>query len=84
MLGQIRARSASDLLLRALVGAPVLTVGGAAEMIGRSYVQTNQAVARLVEGGVLRQVTVGRRNRAFEAPDIIAAFGALERQLGRP
>jgi Fic family protein len=83
-LDKVRNRSASDLLLRALVGAPVLTVSSAADLIGRSFVQTNQAVARLVEAGILNQVTVGRRNRAFEAPDIIDAFTDLERQLGSP
>jgi len=31
--------------------------------------------------GILTQVTVGRRNRAFEAPAIINAFTDLERQL---
>jgi hypothetical protein len=79
-----RNRSASDLLLRALVGAPVLTVSSAADLIGRSFVQTNQAVARLVEAGILNQVTVGPRNRVFEASDIIDAFTDLERQLGSP
>jgi hypothetical protein len=59
-------------------------VSSAADLIGRSFVQTNQAVARLVEAGILNQVTVGRRNRAFEAPDIIEAFTDLERQLGSP
>jgi Fic family protein len=83
-LGRVRAHSASDLLLRVLVGAPVITVNNATEMIGRSFVQTNEAVARLVEVGILRQVTVGRRNRAFEAPDIIDAFTDLERQLASP
>ena len=34
--------------------------------------------------GVLPQVKVGRRNRAFEAPDVITAFTDLERQLARP
>jgi Fic family protein len=81
---KVRAHSATDLLLRALVGAPVITVNSAADLIGRSFVQTNQAVARLVEAGILHQVTVGRRNRAFEAPDIIDAFTDLERQLGSP
>jgi hypothetical protein len=33
---------------------------------------------------VLRQVTVGRRNRAFEAPDVMDAFTDLERQLASP
>ncbi len=83
-LGRLRARSAADLLLRALPGAPVVTVTGAAELIGRSFVQTNEAVTRLAEAGVLHQVTVGRRNRAFEAPEVIAAFGDLERRLATP
>jgi hypothetical protein len=34
--------------------------------------------------GILKQVGVGRRNRAFEAPDVIDAFTALERQLASP
>ncbi|MST31337.1 Fic family protein [Acidimicrobiaceae bacterium USS-CC1] len=83
-LGRVRARSAADLLLGALVGAPVVTVNSAADMISRSFVQTNEAISRLVDAGVLQQVTVGRRNRAFEAPDIIAAFTDLERQLASP
>jgi len=53
-------------------------------MIGRSFIQTNEAVQRLVDAGILKQVSVGRRNRAFEAPEIIGAFSALERQLASP
>jgi len=83
-LGRVRARSAADFLLRLLVGAPVITVNSAAVLIGRSFVHTNEAVARLADADILRQVTVGRRNRAFEAPDIIAAFADLERQLASP
>ncbi len=83
-LGRVRARSAADLLLGVLVGAPVVTVNSAAEMVGRSFIQTNEAIQRLVGAGILKQVTVGRRNRAFEAPEIIAAFTALERQLASP
>ena len=83
-LGKVRARSAADLLLGVLVGAPVVTVNSAAEMVGRSFIQTNEAIQRLVDAGILKQVTVGRRNRAFEAPEIIAAFTALERQLASP
>jgi len=83
-LGRVRAWSSADLLLRLLVGAPVITVSSAAHLIGRSFVHTNEAVARLTEAGILKQVTIGRRNRAFEAPDIIAAFTDLERQLASP
>jgi Fic family protein len=83
-ISPVRAGSAADLLLRALPGAPVITVSTAASLIGRAYSATNDAIARLVEADILKQVTVGRRNRAFESPDAIAAFTALERQLASP
>jgi hypothetical protein len=82
--GQVRSGSATDLLLRSLIGVPVITVKSAAEMIGHSFPQTNEAIDRLVNVDVLRQVSVGKRNRAFEAPAIIEAFTSLERQLASP
>jgi len=83
-LGAVRADSATDLLLHVLPGAPVLTVRSAAALISRSLRATNAAIARLSEAGVLTQVTVGRRNRAFEARELIDAFTDLERQLASP
>lgn len=83
-LGRVRAQSATDLLLRSLIGAPVITTKSAAELIGRSFPQTSQAIERLLDAKVLRQVNVGKRNRAFEAPAIIEAFTSLERQLASP
>ena len=83
-LGRVRRDSAADLLLDALPGAPVLTVPAAASLIGRSTQATNEAVARLADAGVLSQITLGRRNRAFEAGELIDAFTALERQLASP
>ncbi len=76
--------SATDLLLDALPGAPVLTVQSAAALTGRSVQAVNEAVARLSEARVLTQTTIGKRNRAFEAPELIDAFTALERQLASP
>ena len=83
-LGAVRANSATDLLLRRLPGAPVLTADSAATLTGRTFKPANEAIQRLVQAGVLRQVTVGRRNRAYEAPEIIDAFTDLERQLASP
>ena len=83
-LGRVRSRSATDLLIRSLPGAPVLTVTGAAELTGRSFPQANEAIARLTEVGILSQVTIGKRNRAFEAKDVINTFTDLERQLASP
>lgn len=83
-LDRVRANSAVDLLLNALPGVPVITVQRAATLIGRSEQAVNEAIPRLVDAGVLTQTTVGRRNRAFEALDLINAFTDLERRLASP
>jgi Fic family protein len=83
-LGRVRAGSSADLLLRSLPGTPILSVKSAMISLGRSKPQVNDAVARLTEAGILEQVTVGRRNRAFEAREIIDAFADLERRLASP
>jgi Fic family protein len=83
-LGRVRANSAVDLLLRRLPGAPILTVQSAAGLIGRSTQAVNEAITRLTEARVLSQTTIGRRNRAFEAPEVIRAFTDLERRLASP
>ena len=83
-LGSVRADSATDRLLRALPGAPLITVNSAAALVGRSFTAVNQAIGRLLASGILKQTNVGRRNRAFEAPAVIQAFTDLERQLASP
>ena len=83
-LGRVRHGSAAERLLAALPGAPVVSVSGAAQLIGRSFQATNEAMHRLESAGVVRQVNVGRRNRAFEAGAILDAFTAIERQLASP
>ena len=83
-LRRVRADSATALLLGALPGAPIITVTGAATLIGRSFQATNEAITRLVKADILQQVNVGRRNRAFEAPELITALTDLERTLASP
>jgi Fic family protein len=83
-LGRVRAGSATDLLLHVLPGAPIVTAQSVAGLVNRSFKAANDAIARLTDAGILRQVNVGRRNRAFEAPEVIEAFTALERQLASP
>lgn len=80
-LGPVRRGSTADLLLAMLPGAPIVTAAGAAGLTDRTYQAANQAVARLTAAGILRPVRVGRRNRAFEATEVIDAFSALERAL---
>ena len=83
-LSRIRAGSALALLIERLPGAPLVTTDTAARLIGRSFQATNEAIPRLVETGILTATTVGRRNRAFEAREVIDAFTDLERQLASP
>ncbi len=83
-LGRVRAGSAVELIVAALPAAPILTVSSAARMIGRTYQATNLAMDRLVAAEVLRPVRVGRRNRAFEASDLVTAFTEFEGDLGFP
>jgi Fic family protein len=83
-LAPVRANSATDLLVRALPGAPILTVKSARRLLGRGAVAVNEAVRRLADAGILTQTTVGRRNRAFEARELIDAFVDFERRLASP
>lgn len=83
-LGRVRKGSSADALIRLLPGAPVLTVTAASQLLDRSFTAVNNAMDTLLEAGVVRQVTVGKRNRAFEASEVIDAFTDLERQLGSP
>lgn len=83
-LGRVRANSAVDRLVNALPGAPIITVQSGAALIERSEQAVNEAIPRLERAGVLKQANLGRRNRAFEATDLINAFTDLERQLASP
>jgi hypothetical protein len=62
-----------DVLVHALPAVPIVTVNGAAAQIGRSFQATNQAIFRLAEARIPKQVNGGRRHRAFEAGDLIRA-----------
>ena len=83
-IGRVRRDSTANLLVSVLPSAPVLTTTTVAELVGRSFPAASQAVERLVQAGVLEQVSVGRRNRAYEAPELIDAFTAFERRLASP
>ena len=83
-VGPARRDAAVHALIEELPAAPVLTVATAAELIDRSFPATSQGIQRLVEAGVLAQVNVGRRNRAFESPELIEAFNSLEQRVASP
>jgi Fic family protein len=80
--GRLRAGSAAAAIVDALPALPVFTAGTMASYLSRPPQKVNEAIARLVEGGVIRQINVGkRRNRAFEAVDLFDRFTDFERAL---
>jgi Fic family protein len=83
-VGKLRSDSAVFRLIGVLPGAPLITVQSAAALIDRSVQATNEAIAHLGRSGVLEQRTIGKRNRGFEATELIGAITALERQLASP
>jgi hypothetical protein len=62
----------------------VFSITTAAAQIGRTFKATSDAVDRLQAAGVVLQVTLGRRNRAFEAVGLFEAFTGFERVLASP
>lgn len=83
-LGPIRGGSATSALLSELPRLPVFTINTASETLQRSWDAVNQAVTRLEQAGVVRQVTIGRRNRAYEVVGLFEAMTAYERILASP
>jgi hypothetical protein len=63
---------------------PVLTVEAAASLLDRSKQAANEALGALAAAGIVKQVSVGKRNRAFEAVELVRLVDAFERELAIP
>ncbi|MGD0050370.1 MAG: Fic family protein [Vulcanimicrobiaceae bacterium] len=83
-LGPARPHASARRLLSFLPATPILTVDEAAKLLDRRFWAANQAIARLVDAGILTPTTTARRARRFEAREVLDAFAALERQLASP
>ena len=83
-LGTVRAGSALEAILREMRGMPVFSVNSMRRLCGRSQPAVSEAVRRLLEAGIVRVTTKGKRNRVFEVPDVISVFNMLERRLASP
>jgi hypothetical protein len=55
----------------------VVDAGYLQRELGVADVSATDAIARLVEAGALRQIGEGRRNRRYEAPEVLAALDAF-------
>jgi len=81
----VRARSDSSArrLLQVLLRQPVVTTGTVARELHVSGPAAQAAVDKLTESGVLSQSSIGRRNRQWQATEILQAldaFGARARR----
>lgn len=82
---QVIARSDSSvhLVKKYLLRQPVVNTKTAAAELGISEVAAQGAIDRLVEADILTQTSTGRRNRIWQAPEILSAldeFGARARR----
>ncbi len=80
-VGPLRAGSTVDTLLEHLPGTPVLNVESVEAMAGVSNQAARLAVAQLESAGVLSRLNAGRRNRAWEAPEVFELLNAFEQHL---
>jgi len=80
--GNPRRGSAAAALIDALPSHPVVNLRAAVEITGASEPAVLRAFGRLEQAGVLRQTTIGRRNRAFECVGLFSLMDDFERRLG--
>ncbi|HEY0840884.1 MAG TPA: Fic family protein, partial [Vulgatibacter sp.] len=79
---QPRRGSTADALIDLLPAHPILSLASARQITGRSKQATNVALAALEEAGVLRRLSIGKRNRAWEAREVFDLANGFEQELG--
>lgn len=83
--GHPRRHSAADKLIGALPGQAVLDVRSAARLIGVSEEGARRGLNDLTQAGILSPVVLGRkRNRVWEARELLALLDAFEWDLAQP
>lgn len=82
--GNPRRDSTAYKLIQALPAQPILRVSHAIALTRARTSAAHKAVNDLHAAGVLKQVTVGRRNRAWEAVGLLSLVDEFERRLAVP
>lgn len=82
--GNPRRDSTARKLIQLLPGQPILRVSHAIALTGAGSTAAHNAVNALEAAGVLKQITVGRRNRAWEAVGLLKLIDDFERRLAVP
>lgn len=79
--GNPRRGSTARKLVQLLPAQPILRTSHVIALTGASTSAAHKAVSDLEASGVLKQITVGRRNRAWEATGLLALIDDFERRL---
>jgi hypothetical protein len=82
--GKPRRHSSVEPLIVALPVHPILTVATGQKLVGCSKQAVNEAKVVLSGSGVLRPLTLARRNRAWEAPELVDLVDDVERERATP
>ncbi len=82
--GRPRRHSSAEALIVQLPAHPIVTVATAQKFLGRSKQAVNEAIAVLADKGVLRAITLAKRNRAWEARELFDLINDVERELATP
>jgi Fic family protein len=82
--GKPRRDSTAHKLIQALPAQPILRLSHAMALTGAGNSAAHKALNDLHATGVLKQVTVGRRNRAWEAVGLLNLVDEFERRLATP
>jgi Fic family protein len=76
-----RSDASALAVLDRLRATPVVTSQSIQDALGVSFNAANNALDRLTAAGILTKTSAGRRNREFEARELVDAFTDLERQM---
>ena len=77
-----RSAANGHIVLERLYEIPIIWVDAVRELTGVSYPSANQLVARLVDAGILREITGQKRNRIFAYQSYIDLFNDDARRPG--
>lgn len=80
--GKPRAKSAARTIIEGLVQHPILTVESAEEIAEVSNEAARLALARLAESGVVKQITIGKRNRVWSAEEVFDLLDEFDASMG--
>jgi Fic family protein len=78
-----RSDSGAKQLLGSLLGQPLITSARAVEILGRTPANAQLAIDKLVEVGILTQSGTAKRNRIWQAEEVLTALNNFAKRTKR-